>query len=201
MGSRPESCWNGRRSCPRDADAPIGSEEVSMDVPLKVLNLESKWPELHKLQCEISDLEKRLHRARGAVHAAQQQLGPARERDLNAAGSAIWAGKKVPEPEHEPRVKTELEAADRTAEQVSRALQEAREDLGGFLAIHQADLHQDVLEARDQIGREAARAAQEAQRSYSRYEGLHQTLKGLAPPPPSIETGPPGSEDPSVRRT
>jgi hypothetical protein len=86
------------------------------------------------------------------------------------------------------------------AEQVSRALQAAREDYGEYLAAHQSALYGDVLEARDQIGREVAQAAQEAQRSYSRYAGLRQTLKGLTPPPPSFETGPPGSDDARVVR-
>jgi len=170
------------------------------DVPLRALNLESKWPKLAALQDEIASLEKRLHRARGAVHVAQGQLGPARERDLTDAGRAIRARKAVPEPEHEPKVKAELEAAQRMAEQVSRALQAAREDYGNFLAIHQSALYGDVLEARDQIGREVAQAAQEAQRSYSRYADMHHVIKGLTPPPPVVETGPPGSEDPRVVR-
>src|SRR5829696_8665150 len=152
-----------------------------MDVPLKSLGLAQKWPELHKLQTEISDLEKRLHRARGAVSQAQGQLGPARERDLTEAGKAIRSGKAVPEPEHEPKVKAELEAADRTAEQVSRALQAAREDLGAYLAVHQAELYRDVLGARDAVAREAAEAAEVTRRAYSRYEDLARTVRDLTP--------------------
>ncbi len=171
------------------------------NIPLKSLGLEKRWPQLRKLQDEIADLEKRLHRARGAAHQAQGQLGPARERDLTDAGRAIRSGKAVPEPEHEPKVQAELEAADRMAEQVARALQAAREDFGHYLAAHQSALYQDVLEAHNRIGREVAQAAQEAQRSYSRYEDMRRTLKDLAPPPPSIETGPPGSDERGVVRT
>ena len=61
---------------PAKNPAARGSEETSMNVDLRALNLESKYPRLAALQAEIGDLEKRLHRARGTVHQAQGQLGP-----------------------------------------------------------------------------------------------------------------------------
>jgi hypothetical protein len=171
-----------------------------MSVPLKSLGLERRWPKLDRIQNEIASLERNLSRAEGEAQQARAQLGAAHERDIAAEAKAYRAGKAAPEPVHEPQVRAELEAAERRVAVTQHALQAAREDLGGFLAVHQSALYQDALEARDRIGREAARAAQEAQRSYSRYEGLSRTLKGLAPPP-SIETGPPGSGDPPVMRT
>ncbi len=36
---------------------------------------------------------------------------------------------------------------------------------------------------------------------YARWADLAHTVKGLAPPPPSVETGPPGSDEPGVVRT
>jgi hypothetical protein len=160
------------------------------DIPLGSLNLESRWPKLAALQNEIADLEKRLHRARGAVHAAQGQLAPARERDLNEAGRAIRARKAVPEPEHEPKVQAELEAADRATQQVNHALREAREDLGAFLAAHQSALYRDVREARNDVAREAAEAAQAALASYSRYEEMRRVVKALTPAEQPDENAP-----------
>ncbi len=158
------------------------------NIPLKALGLEKRWPRLAALQAEISDLEGRLHKARGAVHQAQGQLGPARERDLQSAGKAIRARKAVPEPE--PAVQAELEAADRMAEQVSRALQSAREDLGNFLAAHQGALHADVVQARRKVADRLAEYARACLADYSRHEDLGRTVHDLTPAEPLVEGAP-----------
>src|SRR5215207_8728003 len=158
-----------------------------MNVDLRVLNLQSKYPRLSALQDEVADLERRLHKARGAAHQAQQQLPHAKERDLTEAGQAIRAGKKVPDPEHEPRLEAQRQDAERQAERLARALQEAREDYGNLLAVNQAALHRDVLGARDAVAREAAEAAEVARRAYSRYEDLGRTVRDLTPATPVDE--------------
>lgn len=157
---------------------------------LRQLDLESKWPRLARLQTEIAGLEKRSREAEVEVMRLRAELGPAREKDLDAEAKAIRAGKDSPEAKHEAEVKAKLERAERDSAVMSRALQAAREDLGHFLAKHQGELYRDVLAARAEIGAKVAESARAALAEYARYEDLHYVLKNLTPPPPSREGEP-----------
>jgi hypothetical protein len=161
-----------------------------MQIDLRGLGLAQKWPRLTALQGEVADLEQRLHKARGAAHAAQNELPHARERDIELEARALRSGKKLPAPEHGPRVEARRQDAERQAERLARALQAAREEYGEHLAAAQAELYRDVLGARDAVAREAAEAAEVTRRAYSRYEALARTVRDLTPAPPTDEYAP-----------
>lgn len=148
---------------------------------LRSLGLEQKYPRLTRLTTEVADLEQRLHKARAAQNLAQNRLPAARERDILAEAKAMRGGKRMPAPEEEPRVRAELEEAERQADRLAVALQSAREEHGEHLAAAQSDLYHDVRRARGAIAREGAEGAQVAQRAFARYSDLTYQLKALAP--------------------
>ncbi len=158
---------------------------------LRALGLEKRWPRLARLQTEIAGLEKRNREAEVEVHRLRAELGPAREKDLNAEAKAIRAGKEPPDSKHEPDVQRKLERAERDSAVMGRALQAAQTDLGTFLAQHQAELYRDVQAARSQIGARVAEAARAALVDYVRYEDLLYVLKGLQPPAAPVESDAP----------
>lgn len=162
-----------------------------MDIrQLTTLGLEKRWPRLARLQTEIAGLEKRNREAEVEVMRLRAELGPAREKDLDAEAKAIRAGKEPPKSKHEPDVQRKLERAERDSAVMGRALQAAQTDLGTFLAKHQAELYRDVAVARSQIGARVAEAARAALVDYVRYEDLFYVLKNLTPPPPNREGEP-----------
>ncbi len=79
-----------------------------MDINLQSLNLQSRWPKLARLQDEAKSLEKRHQEAEMLVQQLQGQIGPARDRDLDAEARAVGAGRNSPEPTHEPEVKKKI---------------------------------------------------------------------------------------------
>lgn len=121
---------------------------------------------------EALTLEKRARQAEVEVSRLKAELGPARERDLDAEANAIRSGGKVPDATNEPKVKAKLASAERDAAVMSRALQAAQTDHGAFLAKHRGELFADVAERRAQIARDAAEAAGTALQAYGRYEDL-----------------------------
>lgn len=162
-----------------------------MNIPLKSLNLESRWPRLTRLQDEVAGLEKRARQTEVEASHLKAELGPARERDLDAEANAIRSGGKVPEPKHEREIQTKLEKATRDAAVMSRALQAAQTDHGAFLAKHRGELFADVAGARSEIAAKVAESAREALAGFGRYEDIHYVLKGLQPPPQPVDSNAP----------
>jgi hypothetical protein len=68
---------------------------------------------------------------------------------------------------------------------LSKALEDARSDLGVLRHKYQHALYQDVLEARQKIAASVAEAAAQALQGFSRYSDMHYLLKDLTPPPPA----------------
>ena len=153
-----------------------------MDINLKALNLEARWPKLARLQDEIKHLEKHTRAAEVEVSTRRAAISPSRERDLDAAASAIRSGAKSPKTSNEDEAKGRPQVAERNHAVMTRALEAARTDYGVFLQKHRAELFRDVAKQRSQIAREAAASAREALAAYSRFEDLRYVLKGLEPP-------------------
>ncbi len=160
------------------------------DLRLTELGLDKKWPKLARLQQEVEGLARQLERARAEAQQHRAQLGPARERDLRAEAEALRAGKKMPDPVHEPKVQAELEEAERRAARLERALQSAREEYAASFAEHQREVFDAVLEARHEIAEELARHATAALRLFGRHEDLARQVKQLRPAPVVDEGAP-----------
>jgi hypothetical protein len=158
------------------------AERRSMNINLKALGLEKKWPRLATLQAEIADLEKHTRQAEMEVDARRAAIQPAREQDLDAAAKAVRSGAKSPKTSNEDEARGRLQVAERNHAVMTRALENARTDYGAYLQKHRAPLFADVAQQRQEIAREAATAARVALAAYSRFEDLHYVLKGLEPP-------------------
>lgn len=161
------------------------------DVPLKALGLEKKWARLARLQEEVAGLQKQALQAGTEVESLQNQLAPAREKDLDAEARAMRSGKEAPEATHEPEIQRRLERARRDHAVLSRAAEAATADLGVFRAKHRAQLFEDVARARHEIAQEVARSAREALAAFGNYENLHYALKDLQPPATAAEPSAP----------
>lgn len=157
---------------------------------LQTLGLSERWPKLTKHLQEVDSFEKHRQQAEARVGQLRAGLPAAHERDLDAEAQAARAGKGVPDAKHEPKLKGELEVAEREAVVMARAADGARADLGAFLAKHQGELYQDVVAARAQIASKVAVAAREALAGYGQWHGLGYTLKDLTPPPQPVENAP-----------
>lgn len=163
-------------------------------LPLKNLGLGKSWPRLARLQDELAGLQEHARQAGTEVELLQNQLAPARERDIDAEAQALRAGKEAPEPTHEPEIQRRLERARRDQAVYARAVEAATSDLGAFRTKHRAALFADVAKARQQIALEVAEAARTALAGFSKHEDLAYLIKDLQPPAGSEEaTGPAGS--------
>ncbi len=159
-------------------------------IPLKELGLESRWPELARLQEDLAKFQRRQQEAAARATTLEQQLPAMRARDIQAEVEALRKERKRPEPRHEPRAREELEAAERERDVAARVVQSLHEEIGAFMAEHQPAVYQDVLAARDDIGRQVAEHARAALAAYSRFEDLGRTLKQVRPAEPVPEDMP-----------
>ena len=160
------------------------------DVPLETLNLKTRWPKLARIQEEVADLEARHRKASAKAATLRAGLPGARERDLRLAAEAVRSGRKAPAASHEDAGRAKLEAAEREAAVLQRALQAAQADYGALVAEHRDGLYRGVAEARRKIAARIAESARAALADYAKHEDFAYTLKGLAPPPPSLEDQP-----------
>lgn len=162
-----------------------------MDInQLLQLGLAERWPKLKKHLEEVASFEKQRQQAEAKVGQLRAGIPQAREKDLDAEAQAARAGKGIPKPKHEPKLRGELDKAEREAVVMARAAAGASADLAAFMAKHQQALFEDVLQARREIAAEAAQAARVALQAFGAWHALGYTLKDLAPPPEAPEVGP-----------
>ena len=168
-----------------------------------MLNLErygiaAQWPRLAKLQAEVGDLERRRREAEGRVQAARQAIPAARDKDAEAAGRAIRAGRTVPEPKHEAKAKSQLEDAERVVLAYQRALEGAQADLAQYMAQHSAEIRASVMEALRETARRLREHAAGAAVEYALIEDSRYDLRNLAPPPQAVEPSGPARNTTTV---
>jgi hypothetical protein len=111
-----------------------------------------KVPELRELEESIATLEQDHANAQARVQALAHKTAQAREDDLNREAAALNAGTRPPKPQ-EPRLREQLENAERDAEILVRRLALAQSDRARYVQEHHERL------ARLLAGAQAAEAA------------------------------------------
>jgi len=154
-----------------------------------------KVPELRELQESISALEQDHANAQARVQALAHKTAQAREDDLNREAAALNAGTRPPKPQ-EPRLREQLDNAERDLEILTRRRALAQSDRSRYLQENHERLALLLEEARRA---EAARVATGAGQtlewllSYFEAEDNLRTLSRLNPPFQSENSGDPES--------
>lgn len=156
-------------------------------VPLRDLGLSEKWPKLDSIQADLADFQRREQKASAEVSTLRAQLPQARARDLDAEAAAVRRGRKPPTPTHEPGVQRDLDRATRERDVLARTIQAVHEEIGAFMAEHQAAVYADVVEARHKVAEQLAEHARATLSHYARFEDLGQHCKRLRPVEPVVE--------------
>jgi hypothetical protein len=154
-----------------------------------------KVPELAKLEDTIASLEQEHANAQARVQALAHKTAQARETDLDREAAALNAGTRPPKPQ-EPRLREQLENAERDAEILVRRLALAQSDRSRYVQEHHERLALLLEEARRA---EAARVAVGAGQTlewlltYFAVEDDLRSLQRLHPAPqPENTDGPQG---------
>ncbi len=133
------------------------------------------------------------------MNTARAHISRARAADIEEAAAAVRQGRRPPEATREADAKLALERAIRERDVLAGVVQRVEEEYGTFMERHQRELFADVLTARHAIALKLAENARAAMSNFARWADLARTVKDLAPPP-SVETGPPGSDEPGLVR-
>ncbi len=159
--------------------------ELAVDVfPLERFGLAEGYPKLTKLQREVAGLDaRRLEAERGLV-ALRQAVSAAREKDSEAAGSALREGKDMPSfaARHEAEAQREVEGAERTVEALEKATSAAAQDLAAEQSKHSAALARDLTRARSEAAQRVSEQASSLLADLALFYGTEDTAKKFAPP-------------------
>jgi chromosome segregation ATPase len=143
--------------------------------------------ELKQLAQRVASLEQERGQVAGEAHRLRLQVQQAREKDLNAEALALNAGKKPPEPT-EPKIRLQLEDAERRVEVLQRRLQLAQSDVAVYISEHRAELRESLIAALGDRAHQLAEHARAAARLYGEImDGQRPLRKELAPPAPVEE--------------
>jgi len=151
-------------------------------VPLDALGL--KWPKLQERQAEVRSLINQHAEAAREVTALEAGRVGAKEQDLDAAATAIRAGKEAPSPKSEPALSRKIESAARTRDAFERAASNAIEDLESFKRVHSASLLADATWSLEALRTRLAEKAKQTAAIFSESEAAVASVKKLQPPAP-----------------
>jgi len=157
--------------------------DLAVDVfPLERFGLAEGYPKLTKLQREVAGLDaRRLEAERGLV-ALRQAVAAAREKDSEAAGSALRGGEDMPRPRHEAEAKREVEGAERTVEALQKATSAAAQDLAAEQRKHSVALARDLTRARGEAAKRVSEQASSLLADLGLFYDTTATAKKFAPP-------------------
>jgi hypothetical protein len=119
-----------------------------------------KVPELRELEETISALEQEHQKAQSRVHALAVKAEQAREDDLNREAAALNAGTRPPKPQ-EPRLREQLESAERDLEILVRRLALAEGARSRYVQENHERLATLLVEAQEEEGAKVAAGASE----------------------------------------
>jgi len=165
--------------------------ELAVDVfPLERFGLAEGYPKLTKLQREVAGLDARRLEAERALVALRQAVAAAREKDSEAAGSALREGKDMPRPRHEAEAKREVEGAERTVEALEKATSAAAQDLAAEQSKHSAALARGLTRARSEAAQRVSEQASSLLADLTLFYDTTATAKKFAVNPPVDENAP-----------
>jgi len=117
-----------------------------------------KVPELRKLEETLANLQHEHQKAQGRVHGLAMRAEQAREDDLNREAVALNAGGRPPKAQ-EPRLREQLESAQRELEVLSRRLALAEGARSRFVQENHEHLAALLVEAQQREGAKVAAGA------------------------------------------
>lgn len=156
--------------------------DLAVDVfPLDRFGLAEGYPKLAKLQLEVAELDARRLEAERGLQALRQAVAAAREKDSEAAGSALRAGRDMPRPRHEAEAKKEVEGAERTCAALEKATSAAAQDLAREQSKHSAALARDLTRARGEAAKRVSEQASSLLADLALFHATADTAKKFAP--------------------
>jgi hypothetical protein len=159
-------------------------------IDLQRYGLAEEWRALATLQAECSFLEQRCAGAERDVRVAREAIEQACQQDSEVAAKAIRAGKDMPSAKEEEKAQKRLASAERSLAAFTRAVSDARSDLGQYQAKHAADLRNAIISALRIKAEQLAKHASEAHQLFGLLEDSRYVLKDLASPPTEDYDGP-----------
>jgi hypothetical protein len=139
----------------------------------------SKVPELGRLQATLANLQQEHQNAQGRVHGLAMRAEQAREDDLNREAVALNAGTRPPKPQ-EPRLRGQLESAQRELEILTRRLALAESDRSRFVQEHHERLAALLEEAQEEEREEVAVRASALLENLLRLYAVEDSSRALA---------------------
>ncbi len=162
--------------------------------PLERFGLAKRYPKLVALQKEVADLDARRAATDGELVALRQGVGQAQQKDAEAAGKALRAGKDMPEAKHEVDANRKVQEAERKLAALSDATAAAAQDLSAEQRKHATDLIEDLGRARAETAKRVAEQAASLLADYGLFLDAEDIGKRFAPPAPVSDESAPAQD-------
>jgi small-conductance mechanosensitive channel len=162
--------------------------------PLEKFGLQERYPRLVALQKEVADLDARRAAADGELVALRQGVGPAQQKDAEAAGKALRAGKDMPAAKHEVDANRKVQEAERKLAALSDATAAAAQDLTAEQRKHSGALIEDLTRARAEAAKRVAEQATTLLADYGLFLDAEGVAKRFAPPAPVPDENAPAQD-------
>ena len=162
--------------------------------PLERFGLQERYPKLVALQKEVADLDARRAAADGELVALRQGVGPAKQKDAEAAGKALRAGSDMPQAKHEADAHEKVLKAERKLAALEDATATAAQDLTAEQRKHAAALLEDLGRARAETAKRVAGQATTLLKDYGLFLDAEDIGKRFAPPAPVSDESAPAQD-------
>jgi len=162
--------------------------------PLEKFGLQERYPKLAALQREVHKLDARRIEAERDLVAQRQGVGQARQKDTEAAGKALRAGKDMPAAKHEVDANEMVREAERKLAALSDATAAAAQDLTAEQRKHATALIEDLTRARAETAKRVAGQATTLLADYGLFLDAEDIGKRFAPPAPVPDENAPAQD-------
>jgi hypothetical protein len=162
--------------------------------PLERFGLQERYPKLVALQKEVADLDARRAATDGELVVLRQGVGPAQQKDAEAAGKALRAGKDMPAAKHEADANRKVQEAERKLAALEDATAAAAQDLTAEQRKHSGALIEDLMSARAETAKRVAEQATTLLKDYGLFLDAEDIGKRFAPPAPVPDESAPAQD-------
>jgi len=162
--------------------------------PLERFGLEERYSKLAALQREVHKLDARRIEAERDLVAQRQGVGQAQQKDTEAAGKALRAGKDMPAAKHEAAANRKVQEAARKLAALSDAAASAAQDLTAEQRKHATALIEDLGRARAEAAKRVAEQATTLLTDYGLFLDAEDIGKRFAPPAPVPDESAPAQD-------